>query len=100
MLCPTAMEPEGIPPTTVKAAPVMDAWAIVTGAVPVFVTVKVCVEVLATATSPKPRVVALAERIPESGDPVPVLAALVYPAQLDRPTIARTMAMVVSSRAG
>ena len=34
------MVPEGIPPTTVKAAPEMEAWAIVTAAVPVFVTVR------------------------------------------------------------
>src|SRR5271156_2905710 len=55
-LCPTAIVPEGIPPTTVKAEPVMDACAMVTEAVPVLVTVKVCIEVFATATSPNPSV--------------------------------------------
>jgi hypothetical protein len=50
-----------------------------TAAVPVFVTVKDCAAVFPTATSPKPTVVALAERTPEpavTGDP-PVFAALV-----------------------
>ena len=71
------MVPEGIPPTTVKAAPVMEAWAMVTEAVPVFVMDKVCIELLATATSPKPRVAVLAERTPVVALPGPVLATLV-----------------------
>jgi hypothetical protein len=64
----------------VKAAPVMVACDTLTTAVPVFVTVKDWTAVLATATSPKLRVVALAERTPEpdvTGVPVPVFAELV-----------------------
>jgi len=79
-LCPTAIAPEGVPLTTVKAAPVMVACETFTVAVPVFVTVKDCVALFETATSPKARVVALAERTPEpdvTGVPVPVFAALV-----------------------
>jgi hypothetical protein len=77
-LCPTGIAPEGFPPTTVKAAPVIVARETLTVAVPVFVTVRVCIAVVATATSPKLRVVLLAERTPEL-DPVPgpVFAALV-----------------------
>ena|ERR1700677_778962 len=81
----------------------MVACETLTVAVPVFVTVRDCVVVLPTATSPKLRVGELAERTPVpdvTGEPGPVLAALVYPAQLDSPAIARNSATVVSSSAG
>jgi hypothetical protein len=81
----------------------MVACETLTVAVPVFVIVSDWVVLLPTATSPKLRVVVLAESTPEpdvTGVPGPVFAALVYPAQLDRPTIAKNVAITVSSRAG
>jgi hypothetical protein len=64
----------------VKAAPVMVACETLTVAVPVFVTVRDCAAVFPTATSPKAKVVLLAERTPApdvTGLPGPVFAALV-----------------------
>lgn len=55
----------------------MVACEIVTVAVPVLVTVKLCVAVLPTATLPKLMLVELAERTPAPLPPVEVLAALV-----------------------
>ena len=58
----------------------MVACETLTAAVPVLVTVRDWVVVLPTATSPKLRVVELADRTPEpdvTGEPDPVFAALV-----------------------
>jgi len=52
-LCPAANELDGLPPTTVKTPPEMFALDIVTAAVPVFVTLTLCVAVFPTATLPK-----------------------------------------------
>jgi hypothetical protein len=52
-LCPTARELEGLPPTTAKTPPEMEAPEIVAVPVPVFVTVILWVDVLPTATFPK-----------------------------------------------
>ena len=77
LVWPTAIVPEGFPPTTLNVAPVMVACEIVTVAVPVLVTVKLCVAVLPTATLPKLMLVELAERTPAPLPPVEVFAALV-----------------------
>jgi len=69
MLCPTGTEVAGFPPTTVKAAPVIAAAAMLTGLVPVFVTVTLCIPVLPTATFPKLTLVELAESTPAPGSP-------------------------------
>jgi hypothetical protein len=79
-LCPTWTAPEGVPLTIVNAAPVMLAWEMLTAEVPEFVIVRDSVAVFPIATSPKPRVVVLAERMPApgvTGVPVPPFAALV-----------------------
>jgi hypothetical protein len=60
------MDTEDIPPTTLKPAPVMLAWEIVTAAVPVFDRVNVCGLLDPTATFPKFRLVALAASVPEA----------------------------------
>jgi hypothetical protein len=80
-------EEAGFPPTTVKPAPEIVAEPMFTVAVPVFVRLRLCVELLPTATLPKVRLVALAERTPEPGD-CDCPPGLVYPAQLERPTTA------------
>lgn len=77
LLWPTGIVPEGFPPITLNAAPVMVACEIVTVAVPVLVTVKLCEAVLPTATLPKVKLLALVESTPAPGSPVEVLAALV-----------------------
>lgn len=77
-LWPTCRVPEGVPPTAEKAAPDKVAWEMSTVPVPVLVMVKVWLAELETATSPKERVVVLAERTPAPlVVPGPVLAALV-----------------------
>jgi hypothetical protein len=48
-----------LPPTIVKPAPVIAAELTVTGAVPVDVSVNVCVADVFTVTLPKPRLAAL-----------------------------------------
>ena len=63
-----------------------------TAAVPVFVTLRLCVAVLPTATLPNASVVALAERMPELG----CVEALVKPAQLVSEIAANTTATVAS----
>ena len=78
-------------------APVITAWEMSTVAVPLLVTVRLCVVLLPTATFPKLRLDALGERTPEFGSPgfPPCDApALAYPAQLDRPTIVKNSAIV------
>jgi hypothetical protein len=95
LLWPTGIVPEGFPPITLNPAPVNVACEIATAAVPVLVKVTLCVVVLPTAILPKLKLVALAESMPAPGSPGVVFAALVYPAQLESQTIARTMASVV-----
>ena len=70
MLWPTGTEEAGFPPTTVKAAPVITAEAMFTVAVPVFVTVTLCVPVLPTAMLPKLMLVEPADSTPALGSPV------------------------------
>jgi hypothetical protein len=88
---PMATIPDEFPDITVNPGPETVAWEISTLAVPVFVTVTLCVALLPTATFPKLRLLKLGDKIPvpgvfvfAPGAPVP---ALVTPAQLERPTI-------------
>lgn len=106
LLWPAGSEEEGFPPTTVYPVPEIVAWEILTVAVPVFVTVTLCVALLPIATFPKLRLAALGESTPALESPgVPGLpvcedAALVYPAQLDRPTMASIIAIVTRIASG
>jgi hypothetical protein len=77
LLWPTAIVPEGFPPITLNPAPVIVACEMVTVAVPVLVTVKLCVVVFPTATLPKLRLAPLAESTPAPEVPGDVFAALV-----------------------
>jgi hypothetical protein len=70
VLCPTGTEGEGLPPITVKPVPVISADAMFTAAVPVFVTVTLCVVVLPTFTFPNATVAELGDKIPACGSPV------------------------------
>ena len=77
-LWPTGTEVEAFAPTTVKPAPEMVTWEMFTVAVPVFVTLTLCVAELPVAMLPKLRLGALAERTPVlvvPGPPVPPVAA-------------------------
>ena len=69
MLWPTAIEVTGFPPTIVNPAAEIDACVMFTVAVPVLVTLRVCVAVVPTATFPKPRLVGLGVRTPTPGFP-------------------------------
>jgi hypothetical protein len=95
--CPAAMETEDIPPTTLKPAPVIVAWEIITGAVPVLVRVNAWVPEAPVFTFPKVMLVALAASAPE--EPVfgfvvfACVPALVKPAQ---PESVKQMMRVVS----
>jgi hypothetical protein len=77
LLWPTAIAPAGLPPITVNPAPVKVAAEIVAVPKPVFVTVKLCVAVLPTATLPKLTLVVLGESIPVPGSLLWVFVALV-----------------------
>ena len=77
LLWPTPIVPAGFPPTTVNPAPVKAAEAIVTDPNPVFVTVKLCVAVLPTATLPKLTLVTPGESIPAPGSEACVFDELV-----------------------
>ena len=93
----------GLPPTAAKPAPEMLADEIFTVPVPVLVKVSVWVALLPTEMLPKVRVVALAVNIPapgEPGVPPPGVLALVSPAQLERPTTARSSASVAKMANG
>lgn len=68
-LCPTGIEEEGFPPITLNADPETVACEMFTAAVPVFVTLTLCVALLPTATFPKLRLLELAESIPAPGVP-------------------------------
>ena len=59
-----------LPLTIVNPAPVIDAPVILTVAVPVFVTLTVCVVVLPTATFPNATLVELGVRTPDPEVPV------------------------------
>ncbi len=100
LLWPTPIVPAGLPPITVKPAPVKAAEAIVTVPNPVLVTVKLCVALLPTATLPKLTLVTLGESIPAPGSEDCVFAELVYPAQLESPAIVRIIASVVIRATG
>ena len=82
--CPTPSEAGIAPETTVKPGPVIDVWPMLTAAVPVFVTVKLCVAVFPIPTFPNATVAALPDKTPVW--PVLVLAP-VYPAQPASPPI-------------
>jgi hypothetical protein len=92
------MEFDGLPPITVYPTPVMVAWEMFTGALPVFVTVKLCVLLFPTETFPKLTLVELAESTPvlDPGFPEPE-PALVVPTQLVRVMVARMSARTESS---
>ena len=94
------MEFDGLPPITVYPAPVMVAWEMLTGALPVFVTVRLCVLLFPTETFPKLTLVELAESTPvlDPGFPEPE-PALVVPTQLVSVTVARMSARAESSMA-
>jgi hypothetical protein len=70
MLCPTGIEEAGFPPITVNAAPEIVAALMFTVAVPVFVTLTLCVPLLPTATLPKLTLVEPADNTPAGGSPV------------------------------
>jgi hypothetical protein len=67
LLWPTAIDPEGFPPITVKPAPVKVAAEMVAAPRPVLVTVKLCAAVVPTAMLPKLTAVALGESTPAPG---------------------------------
>jgi hypothetical protein len=67
-LWPIGRDEAGFPPTTVKPAPEIVNCEMFTVAVPVFVMLKLWVELPPTATFPKARVVVLADRTPVPGD--------------------------------
>jgi hypothetical protein len=75
LLCPTGIVVAAFPPTNVKPAPEMAAWATLTVAVPVFVTLMLWTAVFPTETLPKLSVVAL-------GVSTPVLGGRVVPSAL------------------
>jgi hypothetical protein len=83
--CPTPSEAGITPETTVKPGPVIDVRPMLTAAVPVFVTVKLCVAVLPIPTFPNATVARLPDKTPVW--PVLVLAP-VYPTQPASPPIA------------
>jgi len=87
------MEPEGFPLMKVKPAPAKVAAEMSTVDVPTFVTVTLCTAVLPIATLPKLTVAELTERTPVLGV-FGWAAALVKPAQLENPTIARIVASI------
>jgi len=77
----------------VNPAPVIAAPEILTVAVPVLVTITVCVAVPPTETFPKLTLVGLGVRTPVPGVPdcpPPGSPTEVYPAQLESATLART----------
>lgn len=95
-LWPAPMVPVKFPPTTLNPVPETVTPAIDTGAVPVSVSVRLCVALVPTGTLPKFSVLVLAERIPALApfcDVVPA-AFVVYPAQLERPIAAAIVAII------
>jgi hypothetical protein len=92
------MEFDGLPPITVYPAPVMVAWEMLTGTLPVFVTVRLCVLLFPTETFPKLTLVELADSTPvlDPGFPEPE-PALVVPTQLVRVMVVRMSARTESS---
>ncbi|MGC1385730.1 MAG: hypothetical protein WA823_18285 [Candidatus Acidiferrales bacterium] len=77
LLWPTANDPAGLPPVTVKPEPVRVACEMFTVAVPVFVIVTFWVALPPTATLPNVTLVELAESTPEPEFDGAVLAELV-----------------------
>lgn len=77
VLCPAGTIDEGLPPTTLNAAPEIAACEMSTVTEPVFVTVRLTEPVLPTGTLPKLRLAELAESVPAPLCPVEPLAALV-----------------------
>jgi hypothetical protein len=76
LLCPTGIEGDALPPITVKPVPEMVTWETLTVAVPVFVTLMLCVAVPATGTLPKLSVVALGVSSPVLAGPAGPAAAV------------------------
>jgi hypothetical protein len=95
------MEIEDIPPTTLKPAPVMFAWEMLTAAEPVFVSINICDVLAPTATLPKLMLAVLGARVPAEteaadfefpdGAPAPVT-----PVQPERANTANTAMRTVS----
>jgi hypothetical protein len=77
LLWPTPSEADGLPPVTLKPEPVTVACEMFTVAVPVFVTVTVCVALPPTATLPNVTLVDPAESTPLPGFDGEVFAELV-----------------------
>ena len=75
-----------LPPAKVRSAPEIVVAEMLTVSAPVFVRLSLCVALLPTGTSPKLMVAGFAERVP--GTPIEGFAALVTPAQPERPRIA------------
>lgn len=86
------MEAEGIPPTTLKPAPVILAWEIVTIPVPVLVRVKVCGLLDPIATFPKFMLVVLGVSVPDG-----VTGELVFAAGV--PALVKPVQPVIDSTA-
>jgi hypothetical protein len=89
LLCPAPIDAAGLPLVTVNPNPDIVTCETFTVAVPTLVIVKLCVAVLPTVTFPKPRVLVLGVKVPEFVVPGWPLEALVNPAQLDSPTMAK-----------
>jgi hypothetical protein len=76
VLWPTGIEPDGLPPAIVNAAPLIVTVEMLTGAVPVLFKLTLCVPTLPTAMFPKLRLVVTVDSEPEVGftrtaEPVP-----------------------------
>jgi len=67
-LWPAVIVYKEVPRVTVKAVPETWVWETVTDAVPLFVKVTLCVELLPTETFPKLTLVGLGDRILEPDD--------------------------------
>jgi hypothetical protein len=76
LLCPTGIEGDALPPITVKPVPEIVTWETLTVAVPVFVTLMLCVAVPATGTLPNVSVVALGVSSPVLAGPAGPAAAV------------------------
>ncbi len=76
-LWPAEIAEDGLPPTTLNAAPEIVACEMSAVAEPVLVTVRLSELELPTATLPKLRLLTLADSVPAPVCPVVLLAALV-----------------------
>src|SRR5579863_755660 len=89
------MDVAKLPPVRAKPGPEIVAAVTFTADVPVLVMLKLCVELLPTATFPNEMGDALGESTPDPELP-DFVAAVVYPAQLDRPKERRITASAES----